>query len=103
MGKKVKIIIACGSGIATSTIAADTVKTICKEEGIDCEIIKCRIYELSSRAKSKEVDIVLSTGKIDESQFEKPSMSVIGLISGVNENKIRADLAQMLHKIADEK
>lgn len=101
MGKKVKIILACGSGIATSTVAADVVKKIAKAEGIECEIIKCRVYELISKAKNKEVDIVLSTGKIHEEQFEKPCMSVIGLISGINEAKIRADLAKILHKIAD--
>lgn len=46
--KKVNILVACGSGVATSTIAADEVKALCKEHGIHISLNKCSMTELPS-------------------------------------------------------
>lgn len=45
---KKKIIVACGGAVATSTIAANKVVELCKENGIDVEICQIRISEIAS-------------------------------------------------------
>jgi PTS system galactitol-specific IIB component len=100
MEKKIKILVACGSGIATSGVAAEVVKSICKKEKINADISKCAMSEISSLIDN--VDILLTTSKY-RSPINKPCMSVFGLISGINEDKISADLVKLLCEIEREK
>lgn len=45
----ITILVACGSGVATSTLAADEVKSVCAEYGIaNVKINKCSMSELAS-------------------------------------------------------
>ncbi|MDV5971779.1 PTS galactitol transporter subunit IIB [Escherichia coli] len=56
----INILVACGSGVATSTLAADEVKSVCAEYGITAfKINKCSMAELSS--EMAHADIVLTT------------------------------------------
>lgn len=99
MSKKVRILVACGSGIATSTVAADAVQSVCDAEGIDAVITKCSMQEMQSKAPS--FDVVLTTN-IYKDPIPKPYMSVFGLISGINEAKVRSDLAALLHEVKED-
>ena len=40
MAKEVKVLVACGSGVATSTIAQEEIKDIAKEAGVKIRLIK---------------------------------------------------------------
>ena len=40
---KKKVIIACGGAIATSSFVADRVKRLCQAEGIEVNIVQCRL------------------------------------------------------------
>lgn len=103
MAKKVKIMVGCGSGIATATVAADAVRRICEEEGIDADVITCRMFNLPEYDNNDSVDILLSTSKVNEEQYKKPIMSIFGLISGIGEDKIRARLLEMIHQVLAER
>jgi PTS system galactitol-specific IIB component len=102
MDRKLKIMVGCGSGIATATVAADAVRRICDEEGFDAEVITCRMFNLPEYDTNDTVDILLSTSKIKEEQYKKPVMSIFGLISGIGEDKIRARLIEMINKVLEE-
>lgn len=43
---KKKVIVACGGAVATSTVAANAVVDLAKENGIDVEIAQVRISEI---------------------------------------------------------
>lgn len=96
---EVKILVACGSGVATSTIAQEEVKKIAQEAGVPVKILKGTIAEVP--AKQVEVDLVLTTANYRK-PLEKPHMSVFGLVSGVGAAKVRAELAELLKKIQAE-
>jgi PTS system galactitol-specific IIB component len=96
MAKELNIMVACGSGVATSTVAADAVKTILKDAGIQAKIFKCTLGELES--KQKEVDLILTTANYKKS-LEVPQMSVFGLVSGVNEDTVKQKLVNMCNDI----
>lgn len=97
--QEVKILVACGSGVATSTIAQEAVKTIAKDAGIPVKMMKATLAEVPS--KQKDVDLVLTTANYRKA-LDKPHMSVFGLVSGVNEGKVKADLGDLLKKIYSE-
>jgi len=45
---KKKVIVACGGAVATSTIAANAIVELAKENNIDIEIAQVRISEIAS-------------------------------------------------------
>ncbi len=62
MSKK-NIIVACGGAVATSTMAADRIRELCKENGIEADVSQNRISELGSVAST--VDLIVTTAKVD--------------------------------------
>ncbi|MEB3365201.1 PTS sugar transporter subunit IIA [Lactobacillus sp. R2/2] len=94
MTEKLNILVACGSGVATSTIAADDIEDVCREYGItNYAISKCSMTEMPSM--SQNYDIVFTTnnyrGKIDT-----PLMSVTGFITGINTAELRQKVGEKL-------
>ncbi|MFZ3071598.1 MAG: PTS sugar transporter subunit IIB [Anaerolineaceae bacterium] len=100
MSNSVRLLIACGSGIATSSVAAEEVKCICKDEGIDVEIFKSSMQEIESKQDS--VDIVLCTNNY-KGKLRKPYMSIFGLIAGINVPKLKKDLLGLIKEVQQEK
>lgn len=96
---EVKVMVACGSGVATSTIAQEEVKKIAQEAGVQVKILKGTIAEVPT--KQADVDLVLTTANYRK-PLEKPYMSVFGLVSGVGADKVRRELAALLKKIQAE-
>lgn len=96
---EVKVMVACGSGVATSTIAQEEVKKIAQEAGVQVKILKGTIAEVPT--KQADVDLVLTTANYRK-PLEKPYMSVFGLVSGVGADKVRKELAALLKKIQAE-
>lgn len=96
---EVKVMVACGSGVATSTIAQEEVKKIAQEVGVQVKILKGTIAEVPT--KQADVDLVLTTANYRK-PLEKPYMSVFGLVSGVGADKVRRELAALLKKIQAE-
>lgn len=96
---EVKIFVACGSGVATSTIAQEAVKNIAKAAGVPIKVLKGTIAEVP--AKQAEVDLVLTTANYRK-PLDKPYMSVFGLVSGVGADKVKADLTALLQKLIAE-
>ena len=99
MAKSIKVLVSCGSGMATSTVVEQAIKEIMKEEGISGTIAKCSTMQLPSMLDGMDV-VFLST------RYELPStvrwMKVFGLISGINEDKERKEIAKLLHEAAEE-
>ena len=98
MKNTVKILVACGSGVATSTVAQENVKDLLKEEGIPFEISTCTFSEIPSRQDN--VDLILVTSKYNEA-LDKPLISVFGLISGINRKKIEEQIINECKKILE--
>lgn len=96
---EVKVLVACGSGVATSTIAQEAVKNIAAEAGVPVKIFKGTIAEVP--AKQADVDIVLTTANYRK-PLQKPHMSVFGLVSGVGADKTKKELAELLKKVLAE-
>lgn len=98
MAKDIKILVACGSGVATSTIAQEAVKEIAEKAGIKAKIVKGTIAEVP--AKQKDVDLILTTANYRQ-PLEKPYMSVFGLVSGVGRANTEKKLEELMKQIAE--
>lgn len=45
-----RIVVACGTGIATSTVVAEKVREACRRAGIDVDIVQCKAVEVPAYA-----------------------------------------------------
>lgn len=92
-----RIIIACGAGFATSTAGEDKVKKICEELGIEAEIKKRRVIELSEGAlkSMNNVDLIvlMSATKLET---DIPTVNGISFISGVGKKKTIEEIKNIL-------
>ena len=95
MAKEVKVLLACGSGVATSTIAQEEIKDIAKNAGVKIRLMKGTISEVPM--KQKDVDVVFTTAN-----YRKPHLSVFGLVSGIGKDATRKKVADLLQKLAEE-
>lgn len=91
-----KVLVACGSGVATSTIASVAVQKIADEAKIPVTLYKGTITEVP--AKQDTVDLVLTTANY-RNPLNKPHMSVFGLISGVGKAQTAKKLAALMTEI----
>lgn len=92
--KKINILVACGSGVATSTIAAGEVKVVCEEYGIkNFTISKASMQELDTA--SKNADLVLTTNNY-KGELDVPHFSIAAFVTGINEDKLRKKLGEFL-------
>ena len=60
-----RILSACGTGIATSTVASETCKRLLAERGIpSVEISECKALEVVGRAEIFNPDVIIHTAEI---------------------------------------
>lgn len=96
MTRELQIVVACGSGVATSTVAMEIVKGILKEAGLPAKLYKCSLGELES--KQAGMDLILTTSNYKK-KLAVPVISVFGLISGVNADQVKGKLLETCHEI----
>ncbi len=92
---KKRILIACGSGIATSTLIADRVKTLCKTQGIDVLVEQVKIVEVLDKAA--DFDLVVASTRIP-SAVTVPAVSAVSYLTGIGTEKTDKEIIEKLTK-----
>jgi PTS system galactitol-specific IIB component len=87
------VIVACGGAVATSTVAASKVAELCKENGLDVEIVQCRVSEIGAHVSSAA--LIVATSKVSK-DYGVPFVSGMPFISGVGVDKTRQDILDAL-------
>lgn len=98
MANEVKILIACGSGIATSTVAQEKVKEILKEAGIPAKISKGTVGQVQSL--QADYDVIMLTTRYPK-PLDKPMIQVFGLISGIGEDAVKQQVIDTCRKVLE--
>lgn len=91
-----RIIISCGSGIATSTMAAVAVKNILESLSKDMEIIKCSVQEIQGYIDGAV--LIVSTAQVP---FETniPVVSGVPFLTGVGKEKTIEEITNILKNL----
>ena len=76
-----RVIVACGGAVATSTVAADKIRELCRRNDIAVDVQQCRIGEIGTRASS--VDLIVTTARVS-TDYGTPVIHGIAFISGIN-------------------
>jgi len=93
MSRKFRVIVACGAGIATSTVVTDRVERLLKENNIDAEVRQVKIAEAKQLEDSS--DLIVST-TILPTTYSIPAIVATSYISGINEEATDAKILDAL-------
>lgn len=74
------ILVACGNGVATSTVAGIKIKEACEKAGIQVSITQCKLMEVESKADN--FDLVVTTGMFD-GNVNVPVIRGIAFLTGM--------------------
>jgi PTS system galactitol-specific IIB component len=75
-----KILVACGTAIATSTVVAKKLEEKLRARGLDVKIDQCKAAEVGSKAAS--YDLVVSTTEVDDARG-KPLVRTLSFLTGI--------------------
>jgi len=59
--KKFRILTVCGTGIATSTVAAEKCKEMLSARGLSIEVIECKATEVETKVPVFQPDVIVNT------------------------------------------
>ncbi|MED1796139.1 PTS sugar transporter subunit IIB [Brevibacillus nitrificans] len=83
------VIIACGAGIATSTLICDRVKHLLSENGIAADIIQCTVADIAGHAA--RADLIITSMKL-ENRYEKPIVTAISFLTGIGREQTEQEI-----------
>jgi PTS system galactitol-specific IIB component len=90
---KKRIVFACSSGIATSTVVAEKVVDYCKNHGIDVEYQQAIIGELP--ALDNSADLIVVTSQV-ETKLNTPIINALPIITGIGEQELLDNIIKLL-------
>ncbi len=79
-----RILIVCGTGIATSTVVAKKVEEELKKRGIELETRQCKASEVTSNLEG--IDLIVSTTPVPEN-IGVPVVRTLAFLTGVGEEE----------------
>jgi galactitol PTS system EIIB component len=80
MGQPKRILVACGTAIATSTVVAKAVEEALKERGIEVITKQCRASEVANLVKG--MDLVLTTTPLP-GNLGVPVIQTLAFLTGI--------------------
>lgn len=89
-----RVLVACGNGIATSTVVATKIREKCEECGIPVMVTQCKLLEVESKAEN--FDLLVTTGKFSGGNVNIPVIGAISLLTGFGEEETLDEIAAHL-------
>lgn len=77
---KKRVLVACGTGIATSTVVSKKLEEAFKNNGLDAEIVQCKVSEIDS--KKQGIDLIVTTTNYESKEI--PVIRAISFLTGIN-------------------
>jgi len=93
----VKIIVACGSGVATSTLIASKVDEILDRRGEKAQVIQCSLHEAESLAVGA-VMVLTAMGGL-QLTGDVPVINAMPYITGMGAETVDAEINRILDKV----
>lgn len=90
-----KILVACGTAIATSTVVAKKLEEKLRAKGIEVKIDQCKASEVSARVHG--YDLVVSTTEVDDARG-KPLVRTLSFLTGIGIDADVDKIARLLAK-----
>jgi PTS system galactitol-specific IIB component len=90
-----RVLVICGTGVATSTVVATKVRDYCLSQGIDVQVSQGKVMDLLSGGPT--VDLIVATTQVP-STVTTPVVAGLPFLTGVG---VDAALAEVARRLAD--
>lgn len=97
--KKLNVLVACGAGVATSTVVMKKVEDLFKDQNIDVNLMQIKISEAAS--KQKDADMLIST-TILPTTYDIPTVKAIGFLTGIGVDDLNKEISDKARKLLSE-
>ena len=92
IGKK-RILVACGTAVATSIVVAKAIEEALEKRGIQATIQQCKASEVSSKAA--DADLIITTTPV-ATDHGKPVIQTLAFLTGIGKDAV---LEQIIEKL----
>lgn len=92
---KKRILVACGTSIATATHAANAAMDLAKEHGIQVDVAQCKAAEIRGKLQTFPADVVIAMTPVPDDLGVKV-FSGVPFLSGVGLDQLKSDLVEAL-------
>ncbi|AKG74942.1 PTS sugar transporter subunit IIB [Salinicoccus halodurans] len=89
------VLIACGAGIATSTVVNNAVEELAKENNIKVDLKQVKISEVGAYADSADL---LVTTAMTQKEFDFPVINARNFLTGIGIEDTKAQILEELKK-----
>ena len=86
---RASVLVACGAGIATSTVVMDHLEELFKKENLDVLLVQCKIAEVASL--QSEAALIVSTTILPTS-YVTPALNAAPYISGIGMEELDKEI-----------
>jgi PTS system galactitol-specific IIB component len=90
-----KVLVACGTGIATSTAVLENIREHLVKEEIRAELYQCKTSELKSQVSSLRPDLVVSTTQVSE-DLGVTVLNGLPFLTGIGSESVMKEIVQRL-------
>ena len=97
MASEKRVLVACGTSIATATVVAEKVKEIAREAGIRVNVVQCKASEVRGRAMVFAPNLILTTTPISQ-DLDCPVLNGIPFLSGIGMDDLKAKILEEISK-----
>lgn len=77
-----RVLVACGNGIATSTVVASKIRDYAKGKGVEITTTQCKLMEVAGKADY--FDLVVTTGQFSGIS-STPVVGALSLLTGIGQ------------------
>jgi PTS system galactitol-specific IIB component len=90
-----RVLVACGNGIATSTVVSSKIREYAEEKGVSLQTDQCKLMEVPGKADS--YDLVVTTGTFG-GDVETPVVRAMSLLTGIGQEETLQEIIDKLEE-----
>lgn len=89
-----RILVACGNGIATSTVVATKVRQFLEEQGIQAETTQTKLMEVPGKVQG--YDLLVTTGQFEGQTGDVPVVKGMPILTGIGADQTLQEILRYL-------
>ncbi len=95
MTVKKRVLVACGTSIATATVAASKVRELADQAGVPVEVVQCKAMEIRGRVQVFNPQLIIAMTPVPK-DLGVPVLNGVPFLSGIGIDKLKADILEAL-------
>ncbi len=99
-GKQVRVLVACGTSIATATVAANKVQEIAESAGLNVNVVQCKATEIEGRIKTFNPHVIIAMTPVSDN-LGVPVFGGIPFLSGIGMEALKENILEALKSASE--